>query len=118
MKFLLLICADPAMVPDDAFVKGCEGWTEEMQHRGFLRDGGTGLHAPADARTVRVREDDEVSITDGPFAETKEVIGGTVILECPTRDDAVAAATQHPSARYGAIEVRPIWDPTTPPPWG
>jgi hypothetical protein len=115
MKFLLLICADPTLVPDDAFAKGCQGWTEEMLARGVLADGGTGLHAPADARTVRVR--DEVSITDGPFAETKELIGGTCILDCPTLDEAVAIAARHPSARYGAIEVRPIWDPTTPPPW-
>lgn len=107
MKFLLLICADPSLVPDDVFVRGCEGWTEEMQRRGVLRAGGTGLHAPADARTVRVR-DDEVSITDGPFAETKELIGGTVILDCISLNEAVAAAAQHPSARYGAIEVRPI----------
>ena len=120
MQFLLLICADVSLVPDDAFAKGCEGWTEELLERGVLKDGGTGLHAPASARTVRVRpteEGDEVSITDGPFAETKELIGGTCILECATLDEAVAHATRHPSARYGAIEVRAIWDPTTPPPW-
>ncbi|GAA1570081.1 YciI family protein [Kribbella sancticallisti] len=120
MKFLLLICADPTQVPDDAFARGCEGWTEEMQRRGVLQGGGTGLHAPAAARTVRVRpgvDDDEISITDGPFAETKELIGGTVILDCPTLEEAVAFAARHPSARYGAIEVRPIWDPATPPPW-
>jgi hypothetical protein len=120
MQFLLLICADVSLVPDDAFAKGCEGWTEDLLERGVLKDGGTGLHAPASARTVRVRptdEGDEVSITDGPFAETKELIGGTCILECDTLEEAVAHATRHPSARYGAIEVRPIWDPTTPPPW-
>ena len=124
MKFLLLICADVSLVPDDAFEKGCEGWTEEMQQRGILQPGGFGLRSPAEARTVRVRpvlsgEGDEASITDGPFAETKELIGGTCVIECPTLDEALEIAAQHPSARYGAIEVRPIYQPDvdTTPPW-
>jgi hypothetical protein len=117
MKFLLMICADVGLVPDDAFQKGCEGWTEEMQTRGVLLPGGAGLRSPAEARTVRVR-DDEVSITDGPFAETKELIGGLTLIECADLNEAVKIAGTHPSARYGAIEVRPIWDPTdADPPW-
>jgi hypothetical protein len=59
-----------------------------------------------------------VSITDGPFAETKELIGGLTVIECADLEEAVKIAGAHPSARYGAIEVRPIWDPTDPnPPW-
>jgi hypothetical protein len=118
VKFVLLICADPSLVPDDAFVKGCEGWTEEMQERGVLLDGGMGLRSPAEARTVRVR-DDEVSITDGPFAETKELIGGLTLIDCADMDEAVKIASSHPSARYGALEVRPLWDPAhnPTPPW-
>jgi len=46
MKFLLMICADVSRVPDDAFQKGCEGWTEEMQTRGVLLPGGAGLRSP------------------------------------------------------------------------
>ena len=117
MKFLLMICADVGLVPDDAFQQGCEGWTEEMEARGVLLPGGAGLRSPAEARTVRVRAD-EVSITDGPFAETKELIGGLTLIECTDIDEAVKIAAQHPSARYGAIEVRPIYDPSDPnPPW-
>jgi hypothetical protein len=89
-----------------------------MQERGVLLDDGMGLRSPAEARTVRVREGDEVSITDGPFAETKELIGGLTVIECADLEEAVKIAGAHPSARYGAIEVRPIWDPTDPnPPW-
>jgi hypothetical protein len=116
VKFLLLICADPTLVPDDAFAKGCEGWTEEMEQRGVLLDS-AGLRSPAEARTVRVRDGDEVSITDGPFAETKELIGGLTMIECADLEEAVKIAAAHPSARYGALEVRPVWDPTGPPPW-
>jgi hypothetical protein len=121
MQFLLLICADPTLVPDDAFEKGCEGWTEEMQSRAVLLPGGAGLRTPAEARTVRVRRtagEEEVSITDGPYAETKELIGGLVMIECESIEEATKIAAAHPSSRYGAIEVRPLYDPTDPnPPW-
>ncbi|TWD84170.1 hypothetical protein FB561_5345 [Kribbella amoyensis] len=118
MQYLLLICPDPELAPDDSFEKGCEGWTEEMTRRGVLRDA-TGLRSPAEARTVRVRagadqdDDDEVSITDGPFTDAKELIGGLCVIDCEDLDEATGIAAAHPSARYGAIEVRPIWDPTT-----
>ena len=65
---------------------------------------------PADlATTVRVRNQ-KTPITDGPFAETKEMLGGFYILECRNLDEAIAWAARNPGARTGAIEVRPIWE--------
>jgi hypothetical protein len=60
------------------------------------------------ATTVRVR-DGETQITDGPFAETKEYLGGYYVLDCPDLDTALAHAARIPSIEYGSVEVRPIW---------
>jgi hypothetical protein len=57
---------------------------------------------------VRIR-DDEVLVSDGPFAETKEQIGGFDVLECASLDEALEVAAKHPVARFGAIDVRPFW---------
>jgi hypothetical protein len=78
-----------------------------MDGRG-VRLQGDRLRPVSDATTVRVR-DDEVLMTDGPFAETKEQIAGYDILECADLDEAIEVAARHPMARYGAIEVRPFW---------
>ena len=67
------------------------------------------LQSATTAATVRVR-DGRSSITDGPFAETKEQIGGFFLIEVADRDEAVRVAERWPSARFGAIEVRPIED--------
>jgi hypothetical protein len=69
-----------------------------------------GLQAPGDTTTVRVRGD-EVLLTDGPFADTKEVIGGLALVECADLDEALEVATTHPAARYGTIEIRPVREP-------
>jgi len=82
-------------------------WAEEMTRRGVLVSGEV-LRPPRDAATVRVR-DGEVLVADGPFAETKEQIGGLAVIECAELDEAVAVAAAHPVARYGMVEVRPIW---------
>src|SRR5678816_4644013 len=67
------------------------------------------LQPPATATTVRVRND-KVSTIDGPFAETKEQLGGYYMLEARDLNDAVQMAAKIPSAQLGSIEVRPIWD--------
>jgi len=59
------------------------------------------------AATVRVRQS-KVSVTDGPFAETKETLGGFFLIEVRNRDEALKVAAEWPSARFGSIEVRPI----------
>jgi hypothetical protein len=69
--------------------------------------GGNELDSVTTATTVRVRGDETV-VTDGPFAETAEVLGGYYVFECDTIDEACAWAAKIPAARHGAIEVRPV----------
>jgi len=86
------------------------------QHRAFSDEavkagvmvGGAELAATRDATTVRVR-DGESLVTDGPYAEVKEALGGYYILECKSMDEAVEYAARIPGAEHGAIEVRPIY---------
>ena len=79
-----------------------------MQRRGVLQ-GGAGLRPPNEATTVRVR-DEQVLLSDGPFAETKEQIGGYFVVDCKDLDEAIEVASKIPHARVGSIEVRPIWE--------
>jgi hypothetical protein len=110
MRYLLLICGDDeahkAMEADRSFLAGCRAWAEELRRCGVLV-GVEGLRGPGDATTVRVR-DDQVLLTDGPFAETKEVIGGFCLVECADLDEALEVTSRHPAAGYGAIEIRPL----------
>lgn len=71
--------------------------------------GGARLRPVVTATTVRVR-DEETLVSDGPFAETKDFIGGIDIVDCDNLDDAIALAALHPYARSGCIEVRPVWE--------
>jgi hypothetical protein len=71
--------------------------------------GGEALQPVATATTVRVRNG-KVSTTDGPFAETKEQLGGYYLIEAKDLNDAIQVAAKIPSARYGSIEVRPIME--------
>src|SRR5688572_4772628 len=106
MKYLLLICADEAIEvsPEEADV---EPWIREMEGRGVSVTGDR-LRPPSEATTVRVRGG-EVLVTDGPYAETKEQMGGFDIIECADLDEAIEVASKHPVARFGMIEVRPFW---------
>jgi hypothetical protein len=70
--------------------------------------GGNELDATATATTVRVR-DDETLVTDGPFVELKEALGGYYVFECDSIDEACTWAAKIPAARFGAIEVRPLY---------
>jgi hypothetical protein len=70
---------------------------------------GAELDVPSTAKTVRVR-DGETLVSDGPFAETKDFVGGIVILDCEDLDEAIAIAAGHPYARRGSIEIRPVWE--------
>ncbi|NEA32657.1 YciI family protein [Streptomyces sp. SID13031] len=106
MKYLLMICGDESAA--EHANDGCGGWSEEMERRGVVR-GGAGLAPATDATTVRVRHD-ELLLSDGPFAETKEVVGGFVMIECADLDEAIEIAAKHPAAGYGTIEIRPVLD--------
>jgi hypothetical protein len=113
MQYMLMICTDqtaPALGPDEesAILAEYGAFGEEMDQRGVLR-GGARLRPVSDATTVRVR-DGEVLAADGPFAETKEQIGGYYVVECKDLDEAIEVASRIPDARHGTIEVRPIWE--------
>ncbi len=82
-------------------------FTAELQESGAMVAGDR-LQPTTTATTVRVREG-ETMTTDGPFAETKEQFGGYYIIDVANLDDAIAWAAKVPTAKYGSIEVRPIW---------
>ncbi|NUT96061.1 MAG: transcription initiation protein [Saccharothrix sp.] len=103
MRYQLLIWEDEATALPPA---ECDQWVEDNQDT--LRQCAR-LRPSADTTTVRVR-DGELLISDGPFPETKEQIGGFHLIECENLDDAIELARKHPAARSGAIEVRPIWE--------
>jgi hypothetical protein len=114
MRYALLICTDEtamqAASPEEAqaSMAGYIAWGEEMGKRGLLQ-GGERLRPTTDATTVQVREG-EVLTSDGPFAETKEQIGGFYLVDCKDLDEAIEVASKIPGARQGSIEVRPIWE--------
>jgi hypothetical protein len=114
MRYLLMICtdesADAAMSPDEGQARLAEymAFGEEMGRRGVLQ-GGERLRPTTDATTVQVR-DGKVLTADGPFAETKEQIGGFYLVDCTNLDEAIEVAAKIPGARAGSIEVRPIWE--------
>src|SRR5258708_5795075 len=86
-----------------------ESATRAMAAGGVLVDSSP-LQPASSATTIRVR-DGESLVTDGPFAELKEEIGGYYVLDCEDLDEALRWAATIPSARYGAIEVRPLMAP-------
>jgi hypothetical protein len=111
MRYMLIICYEGSDLPGPAIIEAdprYRFWREEMTRRGVLR-GGARLRPGSDATTVRVREE-EVLLSDGPFAETKEQIAGYGIIECEDLDEAIEVASRHPVAKFGVIEVRPIWE--------
>ena len=111
MKYMLLICSDGSveLSPQELaeMPAATEAWVKEMDSAG-VRLMGDRLRPGTDATTVRVRSA-EVLLADGPFAETKEQIGGFDIIECADLDQALDVAARHPVARFGMIEVRPFW---------
>lgn len=80
----------------------------ELQEAGVLRDSAR-LQPTATATTVRVRDGERLT-TDGPFAETKEQVGGYLVIDVEDLDDAILWAAKIPTAAYGSIEVRPVWE--------
>ncbi len=112
MKYVCLIYTpndgQPPSAEMDALMAEYASMSEEAMKRGILT-GGDRLAASASATTVRVRDGRRYT-TDGPFAETKEVLGGFMIIDVPTLDEALAFAAKIPGARHGCVEVRPIAD--------
>lgn len=115
MKYAILIydenTANPSPEPPDPAVMGevmaqYNAYTKEMTDAG-INLGGEALQPNPTATTIRVRDGSTVT-TDGPFAETKEGLGGFYIIEARDLDEALAWAAKCPGAWYGSVEVRPV----------
>ena len=114
MKYLMLVCWDAEKMgaqtepdPNESTEEESFPWLDDLRTRGIWVTGDQ-LAPPRRARSVRVR-DGKTLVTDGPFAETKEAVGGFDILECDSLEEAVEIAAGHPVAGVGTIEVRPLW---------
>ncbi|HEY0444323.1 MAG TPA: YciI family protein [Candidatus Limnocylindrales bacterium] len=113
MQYLLLIYtaeATEAVPPEvmQAEMEGYNAFTEEVRRRGVMK-AGEALESTSTATTVRV-QDGRTITTDGPFAETKEALGGFYLIDARDLDEAIELAAMIPAAKHGSIEVRPIWD--------
>ena len=112
MQYMLLIYSNEADEPKpgsaemEPHMQGYFSFTEEVRTAGKLV-AGDALHPVASATTVRVRGE-STETTDGPFAETKEQLGGYYLLDCEDLDEAIAYAAKIPSAKLGSIEIRPV----------
>ncbi len=116
MKFVCLGYMEAGKFEDmaeserNAFVDGCLAYDDVLRKNGHFA-GGEALAPAASAATLRFRGG-KVMVTDGPFAETKEQIGGILILEADDLDHAIALMSQHPGVRGGPFEIRPAADMT------
>ncbi len=114
MQYMMLIYSDPAREPQygtpefAAMMKGFFDLNELMKADGTLR-GGEGLQGVETATSVRIKGG-KVETMDGPFAETREHLGGYYIVDVPDLDAALRYAAMIPSASFGTIEVRPLMD--------
>jgi hypothetical protein len=110
MRYMCLIYAsetDPDCQSADLMPEFM-AFTQEVSEKKVMLSGDP-LQPAGTATTVRVRSGKAVT-TDGPFAETKEQLGGYYVLDCKDLDEAIAYAAKIPSARFGSIEVRPIME--------
>lgn len=113
MKYICLIHNNPAawqaltQAERDEHNKDADAFLEMLTKSGELVGGPVVLAHPSNAKTMRVRNG-VPAITDGPFAEGKEVLAGYYAVDCESIERAMEITTQDPSARYFAVEVRPI----------
>ena len=112
MKYMLLLFSDPTLGPapgtpeSDAEMQQWFRYTDELAAAGHMV-GGEALQPSETATTVRVRDGRTVT-ADGPFAESKEVLGGFYLIDVDDLDGAIEWAAKIPNSHYGSIEVRPI----------
>jgi hypothetical protein len=112
MKYLLTIYGDESNMGDvtpgevNTMMDGYRRFGEEVTRNGAYV-GGEALEPVATATTVRVQNGERI-VTDGPFAETKEQLGGFYLLDCKDLDEAIAYAEKIPGAQSGCVEVRPV----------
>lgn len=113
MRYVLLICSDDKAAPPppradmEAIVQGHRRFADELGAAGKMV-AGERLRPETDASRVRVKAG-QLHVTDGPFAETKEALGGFYLIECDSRDEAVEWAKKIPLREGSFIEVRPVW---------
>jgi hypothetical protein len=113
MRYLLLIYGqEPTEPPSDEVAAASHlayaAFTADIKGRGLFQ-AGEALTPTSTATTVRVVDGATVA-TDGPFAETKEALGGFYLVDARDLDEAIELAARIPAARHGSIEVRPIWE--------
>jgi len=114
MQYLILIYSDEKADVNvskeelEAWMGEYNAYTEAMHKSGVMK-GGEALHPTSAATTVRIRDGKTVT-THGPFAETKEQLGGYYLVDCKNLDEAIGWAAKCPGARVGSIEVRPVMD--------
>lgn len=112
MRYLLLIYtqerseAESTPAEQEAVMEAYFAFSREAREAGVML-GGEALQSTTTATTVRVREG-KTHAADGPFAETKEQLGGYYMLECPNLDDAIEWAAKIPGAQHGSVEIRPL----------
>jgi hypothetical protein len=114
MKFMVLIYNDPELLDSlpqrefDETMRGCIEHADELQEQGYLIESQQ-LEPPSTAKSIRVRKGKMTTI-DGPFSETKEVLGGFNLIEAENMEEAMRIASEFPWAETGCIEVRPVRD--------
>ncbi len=112
MQYMLLIYSEENSGPQpgsegfEEYMKGYFDASTSYRERGIMVSGDA-LANVSTASTVRIR-DGEVGVTDGPFAETKETLGGYYLLDCKDLDEAIECAAMIPGAKHGSIEIRPL----------
>lgn len=112
MKYMLVYYEDPTSEGpqndegQEAYRRACDDWGTEMARQGVLLET-LGLLPPEESTTLRVR-DGKMLIADGPFAETREQMGGVSLVECKDLDQAREVAARHPWSAVGFIEIRPV----------
>jgi hypothetical protein len=106
MRFMLLICHDSSFTARTVKADSA-AWLEEMERRG-VRKHGDRLRPAAETKTVSMRNGDLV-VREGPFAETKDEMAGYDIIECADFEEAIEIASTHAAAKFGNIEIRPVW---------
>lgn len=111
MQYMIINYVPPVTLgvdgtPQHADMALWEAYTKALIDAGVMR-GGNALHAAATATTVRVR-DGQRDLHDGPYADSKEELGGYFIIEVDTLDEALLWAARNPAASSGAVEVRPV----------
>lgn len=115
MRFLISMIGDETFMEEatpelmEEIVAQMDDYNKQLEDAGVFVTA-DGLGPSSTAKTLRYGMDGKAVVTDGPFAETKEQMGGFYLVDCKDLDEAIEVASKIPGARYGTVEVRPIWE--------